>query len=257
MINPATDINGELAGLSEQFLFFLAFSDLGLPLALTFSATVVAKFSSQECSGLRKARALAKQERASSKFPLTVVGIAKMLRLIFDFHDSSGNKFFSAIDQLTNFVLCCIQLPTAHNINRSTIITMPPRVLCCSNNRAAVADAYSPFTPQLKKSIVRKWEKVSETSSDQTTETRESLDKEQVQPTESIFRAPKLVSEDMDDLLSLKRANPILEDEEEEMPAKRQRKSTTDDISQALTLHWSDQIVEDEEGGYQIIIEAL
>lgn len=140
---------------------------------------------------------------------------------------------------------------------------MPSRVLCCANNRAAVADVYSPI-PQ-KKSIIKEWER--KTLSDATSAEDESqtplrmvqvvsLDKEQVEPEDSIFRTPSLISEDGDDLLSLKRANPVFDEEDDDevelrMPVKRQRRSTTD------SLHWRDLIVEDEEGGYQIVLESL
>jgi|EP00544_Gedaniella_sp_CCMP2646_P011746 hypothetical protein len=138
---------------------------------------------------------------------------------------------------------------------------MPPRVLCCSNNRAAVADAYSPL-PQMKKSIIREWEKLSTAvTSDTDQESRTSLDKEQVRPNESldesVFRTtPSLIPEDDgEDLLSLKRANPVFDEDEEYeedyVPAKRQRRSTTD----TFTICWNDRIVQDEEEGYQIILQ--
>lgn len=136
---------------------------------------------------------------------------------------------------------------------------MASRVLCCSNNRAAVADAYSPI-PQTKRSIIREWEKLTATvtasTTSDSTELRTSLDKEQVRPSESldsIFRTPTLVEDD--DLLSLKRANPVFDEDEEceqdYLPAKRQRRSTNDD---SFTICWNDRIVEDEEEGYQIIL---
>lgn len=141
---------------------------------------------------------------------------------------------------------------------------MPSRILCCSNNRAAVADAYSPIS-QLKKSLNREFVQKSNTVTSETTTdtTRTSLDKEQVQPNESIFRTPSLISEDSDDdLLCLKRANPVYESDDEEaelfrMPIKRQRKNTTDNDTRELTLHWDDRIVEDEGEGYQIILASL
>lgn len=153
--------------------------------------------------------------------------------------------------------------PTQLPINRSTTnnFTMPlkSRVLCCSNNRAAVADAYSPIPTQTKKVLINRdnvTEKSSITSSEPAVETRTSLDKEQVKPSETIFRTPSLISEDGDDMLSLKRANPVYESDDEEaaeyysMPSKRQRTTSTTE----LTLCWEDKIVETEEEGYQIII---
>jgi hypothetical protein len=85
------------------------------------------------------------------------------------------------------------------------------------------------------------------------------LEKEQEQPqSEPAFRGiPSLTSEDFDDLLSIKRANPVYDsdDEEDFRFAKRQRRDETDDeeefgVPQEIVLYWSDQIVEDEEHGY-------
>ena len=117
--------------------------------------------------------------------------------------------------------------------------------------------------PQTKKSIIREWEKLNTAVTADTEESRTlSLDKEQVRPSESldesVFRStPSLISEDDgEDLLSLKRANPVFDQDEEceadyFMPAKRQRRGTTD----SFTICWNDRIVQDEEEGYQIILQ--
>lgn len=129
-------------------------------------------------------------------------------------------------------------------------IIMKSRVLCCSRNRAAIHDIYdsSPST-QMKKPIPEKPEDESRTT--------QVLEKEQVQSEPAFRGIPSLTSEDFDDLLSLKRANPIYESDDEEnfRFVKRQRRDERDDgeesaVPKEIALYWSDRVVEDEEHGY-------
>lgn len=91
-------------------------------------------------------------------------------------------------------------------------------------------------------------------------ESRTQLAKEQVQPIKA-FRTPSLVSEDFEDLLSIKRANPVYDSDEEDPDfrfVKRQRREERDEeeatgestVPKEVILHWSDRVVEDDEQGY-------
>jgi hypothetical protein len=126
-------------------------------------------------------------------------------------------------------------------------IIMKSRILCCSRNRAAVHDFnHSQPLSQMKKPIPEK------------AESRTTLLEKEQEEHEPAFRGiPSLTSEDFDDLLSLKRANPVYEsdDEEDFRFVKRQRRDERDDeeesaVPQEVVLHWSDLVVEDEELGY-------
>jgi hypothetical protein len=85
------------------------------------------------------------------------------------------------------------------------------------------------------------------------------LEKEQVQPEPAFRGIPSLTSEDFDDLLSLKRANPVYESDDEQgfHFVKRQRTQERDDeeesaFPQEVVLYWSDRVVEDEEHRFSL-----
>ena len=82
------------------------------------------------------------------------------------------------------------------------------------------------------------------------------MGKEQLQPASAFRSIPSLTSEDFDDILSLKRANPVYDSDEDDIHfVKRQRIEDRDDeeessVPQEGILLWYDQVIEDEEQGY-------
>lgn len=154
-------------------------------------------------------------------------------------------------------------MPINRTLLNLAIMPMKSRVLCCSNNLAAVADAYSHPLQMKKKQI-----SYSSCHADEevTIETTPSsiVDKEQVQPSRPLFRVPSLASEDFEDMLCLKRANPVYDEDDEEYPlSKRQRRVDERDdeedaaqLERELSLCWGDRLVVDsEEEGYVILFQ--
>jgi hypothetical protein len=121
---------------------------------------------------------------------------------------------------------------------------MKSHVFFYSRNRASVHNVYhSPPPTQVKKPMQP--------------ETKSPLEKEQVQPTPTpaFCSIPRVISEDCADILSLKRANPVCDSDEEDFRAVKRRWREEGDVEeessmpQELVLHWRNWVAEDEEQG--------
>jgi hypothetical protein len=87
-------------------------------------------------------------------------------------------------------------------------------------------------------------------------EAKSPLEMEQVEPAPAFRGSPRLTSEDRDDILSLKRANPLYDSGEEDFRfVEHQWREERDDegessASQDVILYWSNRVSEDEQRGY-------
>jgi hypothetical protein len=132
--------------------------------------------------------------------------------------------------------------PCHLTITIMTTILMKSRVFCCSHKHAAIHDVYHAPPPPTKVTKPMK---------------KPTLQKEPVQLSPAFRGISRVISEDFDDILSLKRANPVCDSDEEDFPfvIKRQRRQERDDetessASQNVVLHWSNRISEDEAQGH-------
>jgi hypothetical protein len=141
----------------------------------------------------------------------------------------ADTNFLLVYHNFKNIFLLLILAIIAITITFIMPIIMKSRVLCCSSNRATVHDIYrySPtITTQMKKPIKPE------------TESRTPLGKEQLQPASAFRSIPSLTSENFDDILSLKRANPVCDSDEEDFLffVRRQLRQEKDDEEES-TVH--------------------
>jgi hypothetical protein len=122
-------------------------------------------------------------------------------------------------------------------------IIVKSQVFFCFHNRATNHNVYhSPPQTQVKKPMKH--------------EAESPFEKELVQPAPAFRSISRLTSEECDDILSLKRANPVCDSDEEDFRSvKRQWREERDDeeessVPREVMLHWSNRVAEDKEQGY-------
>jgi hypothetical protein len=119
-----------------------------------------------------------------------------------------------------------------------TTMIMKSHIFCCSRNHAAIHDVYYSQPPtQVKKPL------------------KPPLEKELPAKPAPAFRSiPSLTSEDCDDILSLKRANPVCDSDEEDFRFlfKHQWIEERDDEEESseVTLYWSSRVPEAKSKGF-------